>query len=141
MTCGFPDKHVLAIRPDGQGNVTDTHIAWRETRGASYVPSPIAVGGYFLVVADNGIASCFEQTSGKRLWMERIGTRFSSSPIATEGLAYFTDDDGVTKVIEPGPELKIVAENHLGEKMFASPAVSGGRIYLRGEKHLYAIGK
>lgn len=141
MTCGFPDKHMLAIKPDGTGNVSQSHIAWRESRGASYVPSPIAVGDYFLLVSDNGIASCFEQTTGKRTWMERIGTRFSSSPITAEGLAYFTSDDGVTTVIRPGPKLEIVAENDLGERVFASPAVSQGQLIVRGERHLYAIGK
>lgn len=141
MTCGFPDKHMLAIRPTGQGNVTKTHIAWRETKGASYVPSPIAVGDYFLVVADNGIASCFEAESGKRVWMERIGNRFSGSPIAAAGLAYFTSDDGVTKVIRPGPWFEVVAENQLGENSYASPAISQGMLYFRGEKHLFAIGK
>jgi hypothetical protein len=141
MTCGYPDKHMLAIRPDGQGNVTNTHIAWRETRGAAYVPSPVAAEGYFLVVADNGIASCFEATTGKRQWMERIGTRFSSSPIAAEGRVYFTSDDGQTKIIRPRPTLEIVASNRLGENVFASMAVSQGKIYVRGEKHLYAIGR
>lgn len=140
MTCGFPNKHMLAIRPDGSGNVTQSHIAWRESRGASYVPSPIAIGDYFLLVSDNGVASCFEQQSGTRVWMERIGTRYSSSPVAIEGLAYFTSDDGATTVIRPGPNLEIVAQNELGEKMFASPAVSHGRLYLRGERHLHAIG-
>lgn len=140
MTCGFPDKHMLAIRPDGEGNVTDSHIVWRESRGASYVPSPIAVGDYFLLTADNGVASCFEVDTGKRAWMERIGTRYSSSPIAAEGLVYFTSDDGVTKIIRPGPQLDLVAENQLGENVFASAAASQGMLYLRGETHLYAIG-
>lgn len=141
MTCGYPDKHMLAIRPDGHGNVTNSHIVWRETRGASYVPSPIAIGDYFLLTADNGVASCFEATTGKRLWMERIGTRYSSSPVTCEGLAYFTSDDGETKIIRPGPKLEIAATNRLGENVFASPAISQGKIYLRGEKHLFAIGK
>ncbi len=70
MTAGFPDHHILAIRPDGRGNITDTHIAWRTTENTSYVPSPIVVGDYFLVVADNGIASCYEAATGRRLWKE-----------------------------------------------------------------------
>lgn len=139
MTCGFPDHHLLAIRADGQGNVTDTHIAWREQKGASYVPSPIAVGGYFLVTSDNGILSCFEAATGQRHWMERIGTRFSASPIAAAGLAYFTSDDGVTTVVRPGPEFIKVAENRLGEACYASPAVSRGRMFYRGEGHLFAL--
>lgn len=140
MTSGFPDHHMLAIRPDGHGNVTDTHIVWRESKGASYVPSPIAVAGHFLVVSDNGILSCFEAQSGKRLWMQRVGSGFSSSAIAAAGLAYFTSDDGVTTVVRPGPEFTKIAESRLGQPCYASPAASGGHLYFRGETHLFSIG-
>ncbi|REK17919.1 MAG: serine/threonine protein kinase [Planctomycetota bacterium] len=141
LTAGFPELHMMAIRPNGHGNVTDTHIAWRTRKAASYVPSPIAVGDYFLVVSDGGIASCFEARSGKRLWMERLGTHFSSSPIAAEGLAYFTSDEGHTSVIRPGEKLDIVAESDLGEPCYASPAASQGHLFFRGEEHLICIGR
>jgi outer membrane protein assembly factor BamB len=140
MTCGYPEHHLLAIRPDGSGNVTDTHVAWRETKGASYVPSPIAAGDYFLVVSDDGVASCFEADSGERLWMERIGTHYSASLVSAGGLVYFLDDDGLMKVVRPGPDLEVVGENPLGEPTYASPAVSDGQIFLRSESGLYCIG-
>lgn len=140
MTAGFPDKHILAIRPDGSGNVTDSHVVWRTTKACSYVPSPIVVGDYFLVVADNGVASCYQAESGKLQWMERIGRRYSASLVAADGLVYFTSDDGVTTVVRPGPSFDAVAENKLGERTYASPAICDGRIYLRGERHLFAIG-
>jgi hypothetical protein len=140
LTAGFPEYHLLAIRPDGSGNVTDTHVAWRTTKGAGYVPSPIIAGRYFLVVTDGGVASCFEADTGKRQWMERIGTHFSSSLVSAGGLVYFSSDDGNTTVVRPGPSLDVVAENKLGEFCYASPAISHGQIYLRGENHLYAIG-
>ncbi len=141
MTAGFPQHHMLAIRPDGQGNVTSTHIAWRTEKGASYVPSPIAAGDYFLVVSDGGIASCFAATTGERLWMERLGPHYSTSLVSSGGLVYFLADSGVTKVVRPGPQLEVVAENAIDEYCYASPAISQGQIFLRGEKHLYAIGK
>jgi outer membrane protein assembly factor BamB len=141
LTAGFPELHMMAIRPDGHGNVTDTHIAWRTNKGASYVPSPIAAGDYFIVTSDGGIASCFEAESGKRLWQERLGTHFSSSPVSAGGLVYFTSDEGRTSVVRPGPKLDVVAENELGEYSYASPAVSGGQLIYRGEKHLIAIGR
>jgi len=141
MTSGFPQKHMLAIRPDGSGNVTKTHIAWRETVGASYVPSPIAVGPYFLVVADNGVASCFVARTGERLWRERLPGGHSPSLITANGLAYFLSDEGIMTVIKPGKEFEIVAQNELGEKTSASPAVYDGQLFLRGERHLYRIGK
>jgi len=140
MTAGFPERHILAIRPDGKGNVTRTHIAWRTTKNCSYVPSPIVVGDYFLVVSDMGIASCYHANSGRLLWRERMGRRFSASLVTAEGLVYFTSDDGETTVVRPGEKYERVAKNELGQECYASPAISGGRIYLRGEKHLFAIG-
>jgi outer membrane protein assembly factor BamB len=141
LTAGYPELHMMAIRPDGRGNVTDTHVVWRTTKGASYVPSPIAAGDYFLVVSDGGVASCFEAETGKRLWMERLGTHYSSSPVSAGGLVYFTSDEGTTTVIRPGPELEVVAKNELGEDCRASAAISQGRIFVRGVKHLFCIGK
>lgn len=141
LTAGFPEKHIIAIRPDGLGDVTDTHIAWRTNRGASYVPSPIIEGPYLIVVSDAGIGSCFEAASGKRLWMERFGGGHSASMVSANGKVYVLSDKGVTTVIRPGPKFDVVTRNNLGEACFASPAISGGRIYIRGEKHLYAIGE
>jgi outer membrane protein assembly factor BamB len=140
LTAGFPEHHMLAIDPRGVGDVTRSHIRWRTREGASYVPSPIAAGQYFLVTSDDGIASCFEAESGKRLWKVRLGKHYSGSPVLVGGLVYFTADDGVTKIVRPGPKFDLVAENRLGEDCYASPAVSGGRIYFRAEKHLYCIG-
>ncbi len=143
MTAGFPEFHIMGIRPDGHGNVTDTHVVWHTTKGCSYVPSPIVAGDgkYFLVVADTGIASCFEADTGQRHWMERIGPHYSSSLVEADGLVHFLSDRGVTTIVRPGPEFDVVAENSLGEDCYASPAISQGHIYLRAEKHLYCIGK
>ena len=140
MTCGFPKRFMQAIRPDGSGNVTKTHVAWQTTKGCSYVPSPVAVGPYFLVVADNGVASCFVAKTGERLWMERLPGGHSASLLTANGLVYFLSDGGVMTVVKPGPTFQVVAENVVGENTFASPIVSNGRLYLRGEKHLFCIG-
>lgn len=140
MTCGFPDHHMLAIRPDGQGNVTETHVAWRTTENCSYVPSPIAVGDYFLVVSDEGIASCFEAKSGKRTWKQRLGPHYSASLVAAAHAAWFLSDEGVMTIVKPGPRFEAIAKNALDEACYASPAISQGHVYLRAEKHLYCIG-
>jgi outer membrane protein assembly factor BamB len=141
MTAGFPAHHIQAIRPDGHGNVTQTHVVWHTQKGCSYVPSPIASpdGKYFLVVSDDGIASCFEATSGERHWMERIGKHYSASLVSAGGLVHFLSDDGVTTLVRPGPKFDVAAENPLGENCYASPALSNGRIYLRAERNLYCI--
>ncbi len=140
MTCGFPQKHMLAIRPHGTGNVTKSHVVWRDTAGASYVPSPIAIGDYFLVVADNGVASCFVAKTGERLWRERLPGGHSASLISANGLAYFLSDEGIMSVLKPGPEFKVLAQSELGEKVSASPAVYDHHLYLRGHDHLYCFG-
>ena len=140
VTGGYPERHILAIRPEGSGNVTETHIAWRATRGAAYVPSPIVVGPYFLVVSDSGIASCFKAEDGTRFWMERLGGGHSASAITTHGLAYFVSDRGITTVLKPGPKFEVVAKNDLKELVSSSPAISQGQIFIRGQKHLYCIG-
>jgi len=143
MTAGFPEFHIMGIRPDGRGNVTETHVAWHTTKGCSYVPSPIVGGGgkYFLVVSDGGIASCFEASTGKRHWMERIGPHYSASAVEADGLVHFLSDEGVTTIVRPGETFDVVAKNPLGEECYASPAISHGRIYIRAEGHLYCIAK
>ncbi len=143
MTAGFPEFHIMAIRPDGHGNVTDSAVVWHTQKGCSYVPSPIVGGGgkYFLVVSDTGIASCFEADTGHRHWMKRIGPHYSASPISADGLVHFLSDEGVTTIIRPGEEFQVVAENALGEECYASPAVNRGQILIRSKKHLWCIGE
>jgi outer membrane protein assembly factor BamB len=139
MTGGYPDHHILGIRPDGQGNVTQTHIAWRTNKGVSYVPSPISEGDYFVVVNDSGIASCFHAKTGELYWNERVGPHAHSSIVSANGLVYCTTDDGTTTVIKPGPTFDVISRNTLGEACFSSPAISDGRVFLRGAKHLFCF--
>jgi len=139
MTAGYPEYHILAIRPNGKGNVTDSHVVWRTTRGCSYVPSPICVGDFFLVTSDDGVGSLFDADTGKRLWMKRMASHYSASLVAAGPLVYFLADDGVMKVVQVGAQFKQLAENELGENIYSSPALSDGRILLRAEEHLYCI--
>ena len=140
VTGGYPEHHILAVKPDGTGNITGTDkIVWRTNRGVSYVPSPISEGDYFLVVSDSGVAHCFEAKSGKIAWQERMGEHHASL-VSANGLVYFLNDNGVTHVVRPGPAYDLVARNELGERTFASPAISDGRLLLRGDHHLFCIG-
>lgn len=139
MAAGFPTYHVLGIRPDGRGNVTDTHVAWESTSAKCYVPSPVIANGFLIVADDRGTANCFVAQTGERLWQERLGSHFSASLVTAGGLVYFIADDGLTKVVRPGPELQVVAENPLGEHCYSSPALSQGCIFIRGEHHLFCI--
>jgi hypothetical protein len=139
VTGGYPEHHILAAKADGRGNVTNTKIVWRTTRGVAYVPSPLSEGDYFLVVSDSGVAHCFEAGTGKILWQERLGEHHASL-VSASGLVYFLNDDGVMNVVKPGPDFVRVAQNEIGERTFASPAISDGQIFLRGDKHLFCIG-
>jgi outer membrane protein assembly factor BamB len=141
VTGGYPEHHLIAVRPDGLGNITGTHVAWRNNRAScvSYVPSPIAEGDFFLVVSDPGYANCFEAKTGKLLWQEKLGEHHASL-VSANGLVYFVSDEGVATVVKPGPTFERVARNELGEGVFASPAISNGQLLLRGDKHLFCIG-
>ena len=140
-TSSWPKKELQAIKPDGQGDVTQTKIVWRSVPGAPYVPSPIAVDRFFLTVAEAGNEiHCFEAATGQVLWHEPFG-HTHASPVSAGGLVYFLNDKGVTHVIKPGDKYELVASNELGEKCYASPALSRGQIFLRGFTNLYCIGR
>lgn len=141
LSCSsWPKRVLLAIKPDGAGNVTNTKIAWTSADGAPYVPSPLSAGDWFFTSSfASREAFCFEAATGKILWREKMGLHHAS-PILASGLVYFLNDDGVAHVVKAGPTFELVARNELGEKTYASPAVSEGRLFLRGFQNLYCIG-
>lgn len=135
-----------SIRPGGDGDVTDTHMAWHTPRsGGRDCPSPIVVGEFIIVCDLSGIATCYDATDGHVYWKERISTKTSGSPIAAGGLAYFVSEAGKTVVIKPGPKLEIVAQNELAadkDEIFrASPSPVQGQLFIRSTTDLYCIGK
>jgi len=139
ISSSWPKRVLLAIRPDGRGNVTETHIAWSDTKGAPYVPSMIVADDFLLSVNRSGVAFCYEAATGEVLWQQKLG-RHHASPVLVNGLVFFINDNGQVNVIKPGRKFERVATYELGEPCYASPAISDGRIYLRGFKHLFCIG-
>jgi outer membrane protein assembly factor BamB len=131
---------LLAIRPDGRGDVTATHVAWRDTKGAPYVPSLLVAGDYLLSVNNGGVAFCYEAATGKVLWQEKLG-RHHASPVLAGGLAFLINDAGAINVIKPGLQFERVAQYELGESCYASPAISDGQVFLRGFQHLFCLGR
>jgi outer membrane protein assembly factor BamB len=139
VVTGFYSPTVLAIRPDGKGDVTATHVAWRENRGTPLTPSPIVVGEDLYMVSDNGIASCLDAKTGRRWWQARLGGSFSASPISAQGRIYFVNEDGETTVAEAAREYRQLAKNRIDGRVLASFAVQGASLLLRSETDLYRI--
>lgn len=139
FSSAWPKRILMGIKPDGAGDVTASHVAWQTTTGACYVPSPASIDTYLFSTMINGKLHCIDAATGNVLWTEDNGKQYSS-PVIANGLVYVPNDEGEIKVIKPGPAFNLVAKNSIGEKMFASPAISNGRIYLRGLKYLYCIG-
>ena len=139
ISSSWPKQILLAIRPDGHGDVTETHVAWRDTKGAPYVPSMIVAGDYLLSVNNFGVAFCYEAATGRVLWEEKLG-RTHASPVLVRGSVYFINDDGQVNVIKPGPRFERIAQYDLGEGCYASPAISDGQVFLRGFNHLFCVG-
>ncbi len=140
VSSSWPKQVLLAIRPDGRGEVTRTHVAWRDTKGAPYLPSMLVAGEFLMSVNHGGVAYCYEAATGRVLWREKLG-RTHASPVLVEGRAFFTNDAGEIDVIVPGPRFTRVAHSRLGEGCFASPAISEGQVFVRGFTHLFCFGR
>lgn len=138
---GFDQADLLAVRPDGQGDVTDTHIAWSSKRGIPLTPSPLLVDDLLYFVSDNGVATSLDAKTGQERWRKRLGGNFSASPLYADGRIYFLSEECEATVIEPGTEYKELARNRVEGRCMASLAPSGGAIYLRTDTQLYRLQK
>jgi outer membrane protein assembly factor BamB len=136
---GYDVPTLLAIRPNGHGDVTGTHVAWKTNQSVPLSPSPILVGNELYTISDQGVASCLDARTGKAHWRKRLGGNHSTSPLFADGKLYVLDEVGTTHVLAPGTKCKIVAKNLLRGKTLASLAASGRALYLRSDSHLYRI--
>ena len=139
IATGFNQPSLLAVRPDGTGDVTKSHVAWKLSRGAPLTPSPIVVGDALYLVSDNGIASCVDARTGEVRWQQRFGHAYSASPVFADGRLYFMDEEGRTTVLAPGTNAAPLAVNALDGGTLASMAVSGRAFFIRTVTHLYRI--
>jgi outer membrane protein assembly factor BamB len=133
-------ESIKAFKLGGRGDLGTSNLVWEQRRGMPKVPSMLYAKPYLFAVTDGGIATCMQAATGEIVWQERLGGSFSASPVSAEGRIYFMNDDGETTVIEAGPQFKVLAMNPIGERVQASPAVSQGQIFIRAERHLFAIG-
>jgi outer membrane protein assembly factor BamB len=137
---GFEKTTLRTVKTGGKGDVTATHIAWEERKGAPTQPSLLYVKPYLYSITDGGIAHCYQADSGEIVYAERVGGNHCASPVYAGGKIYFLSEAGETTVIETGPEFKIVSRNPLSEKCQASIAVAQGNLFIRTEKSVYCIG-
>jgi outer membrane protein assembly factor BamB len=133
-------ESIKAFRLGGSGSGAETDFVWEQRRGMPKIPSMLYVEPHLFAINDDGVATCMKAATGEIVWQNRLGGNFSASPVAAEGRIYLLADDGQTTVIEAGDEFRVLAKNPIGERVQASMAVSDGQLFIRGERHLYAIG-
>jgi len=142
VSAGSEAKRAFAIRLGGNGDLANTEkIVWRYDRGTAYVPSPILYGDYLYLITDAGAITCLEARTGKVIYQARlpVPAQFTASPVAFEGKILIVSEDGDSFVLRAGPAPEVLSVNSLGEPIYASPAISGGKLFLRGANNLYCI--
>jgi outer membrane protein assembly factor BamB len=139
LTTGFYEPLLLAIRADGQGDVTATHIAWRVSRGIPLISSPLLDGERIYVVNDNGIASCINALNGGELWRRRLPGTYAASPVLADGRVYFLNETGETTIVQSANEYVEIARNRVEGNTLASLAFGDGAMFLRSDRALYRI--
>ena len=137
----YDNPELIAIKLGGQGDVTDSHVAWRVKRGAPSTPSPLLVGDELYLVSDKGIASCLDAKTGETHWMERLGGNFSASPVLANGRVLFLNETGLATWVKLGRQFEILGTNEVPGRTFATPAFLDGAMYLRTDENLYKIAK
>ncbi len=139
IVTGFQQPSLVAVRVDGTGDVTRTHIEWARQQSVPLTPSPLLVGEELYIVSDIGVVSCLDATTGEQHWRQRIVGNYSASPTYADGRIYFLSEEGVTTVIDPGKEYRSLTTNSLDGWTLASMAISRGSIFIRSHSHLYRI--
>ncbi|HEX4997723.1 MAG TPA: PQQ-binding-like beta-propeller repeat protein, partial [Terriglobia bacterium] len=138
---GYRSGPFMAIRPGGKGDVSKSHVVWKVETGAPYISSIVEHQDLIYMIGDVGVAAVFDAKTGSRVWQERVGGVYSASPVVADGKIYFFGESGETIVLSAGRSPSVLARNKLDARLLASPAVSGGRFFIRSDDTLYAIGK
>ena len=138
---GYRSGPFMAIKLGGQGDITTTHVQWLVPTGAPYISSLVLYQGLIYMANDAGVASCFDAKTGEKVWQSRTDGIFSASPVAGDGKVYLVSETGETIVLKAGREYQVLARNDLGERFVASPAISGGQIFLRTDGYIFCVGK
>jgi len=132
---------LVAVRPGGLGPRPPEDVLWQYDRATPDTPVPVVWKGLLFMVSDRGIATCLDARTGEAKWRKRLPGSYRASPLAAEDRVYFLNMEGLATVVAAADEFRLLAENRLDDITLASPAVSSGRIYLRGHKTLYCLGE
>ena len=139
-----PEAPIFAIRPGGSGDITATaRVAWSKQQRGPYMPTPLIYDGRLYVLGNAGVFDCYDYRTGEEIYRARIphqGSGFSSSPVAADGRIYLSGEDGDMFVVRAGARFDLLATNPMGEPLMATPAISEGRMYVRGQYHVFAVG-
>lgn len=139
INTGFAKAELLAMRPDGSGDVTDSHVVWKRSKSVGSQPSALLVEGLIYLIHDAGIVSCIDAATGEEIWLKRVGGNFAASPILAGGRIYLCNREGETHVLAPGREYSELAKNNLDDGCMASPAALGSSLFIRTGTHLYRL--
>ena len=139
ISTGFNRATAMAIRPDGSGDITDTHVAWQTSRSAPKTPSMLLVEERLYMISDSGMASCRDAKTGELHWQERLKGNFSASPIYADGKIYALNEMGTGFVFKDSTDFEVIARNPLDERTLASYAVADNALFIRSAEHLYRI--
>jgi outer membrane protein assembly factor BamB len=137
FSTGYDRPSLQAVRLDGTGDVTGSHVAWSIARVAPHTPSPLLVGNEIYLVSDRGVMSCVDAKTGDIVWEERVKGNYSASPIYADGRIYLTSEEGKGTLLEAGRKFNVLGEFDIKEKTFASFAAVDGALFVRTETQLY----
>lgn len=141
MSRGYRSSPYLAIRLGGSGDVSSSHVMWKTPTGAPYVSSLVFYDGLLYMASEMGIVTAIDAATGQQVWRERVGGVFTASPVAGDGKVYLVSETGETIVLRAGRKPEVLARNKLDAHLVASPAISRGRLFFRGDGELIAVGK
>ncbi len=146
-----PNAPIFVLKAGAKGDITleekapsGGSVVWTRERSGSYMPTPVIYQGYLYVLKNEGMLSCYELASGEKKYeirLEKVGSGFSASPVAADGKLYLSGEDGDVFVMKAGPEFELLTRNPMGQPLMATPAISKGMMFVRGERELFAIGR
>ncbi|MQA29950.1 MAG: PQQ-binding-like beta-propeller repeat protein [Luteitalea sp.] len=140
LSRGYRSGPYAALRPGGRGDIAATHVVWHVKTGAPYISSMVHYDGLLYMAGDVGVITVVDAKTGQQVWRERLGGLYTASPVAGDGKVYLMSESGETIVLRAGRTPQVIARNSIDGRILASPAISSGRLFIRTDDHLVAVG-